>query len=99
MCLTNRDSCRYAIDCEKVKQLGWMQKIPFDVGLERTIKWYKEKADTHWSVEGVERAIMGLEEEPNVTDAEQEMVKVEAEEEEEHSDEGVVCEKRVADAD
>ncbi len=32
---------RYAIDCSKLKsELGWMQMVSFDEGLERTVDWY-----------------------------------------------------------
>jgi len=32
---------RYAINCDKIKnELGWRQKVLFEKGIERTIKWY-----------------------------------------------------------
>jgi len=32
---------RYAIDCQKLKdELGWQQSVTFEIGLERTIRWY-----------------------------------------------------------
>lgn len=33
---------RYAIDCTKLRQLGWSEKIPFDKGIKMTIEWYKD---------------------------------------------------------
>ena len=33
---------RYSMDCGKIKrELGWIPRIPFDVGLAMTIEWYK----------------------------------------------------------
>ena len=31
---------RYAIDCSKLKKMGWKQKTPFDQALRETIRWY-----------------------------------------------------------
>ncbi len=31
---------RYALDCSKLKSLGWEPKIPVDVGIERAVSWY-----------------------------------------------------------
>jgi len=31
---------RYAIDCSKLKGLGWRPRIPFETGLARTVDWY-----------------------------------------------------------
>jgi dTDP-glucose 4,6-dehydratase len=33
---------RYSLDCEKIKELGWVLKYKFDDALKETIKWYKE---------------------------------------------------------
>jgi len=33
---------RYSLDCEKIKELGWMSRYKFDDALNETIKWYKE---------------------------------------------------------
>ena len=33
---------RYSIDTNKIKKLGWTQKISFEKGLTETVKWYKE---------------------------------------------------------
>lgn len=30
----------YCINCDKLKNLGWMEKVPFEKGLEDTIRWY-----------------------------------------------------------
>jgi dTDP-glucose 4,6-dehydratase len=32
---------RYALDSRKIKRLGWKKRIPFDRGLEATVRWYK----------------------------------------------------------
>ena len=33
---------RYALDCSKIRTLGWAPRVPFDKGLEDTIVWYTE---------------------------------------------------------
>jgi dTDP-glucose 4,6-dehydratase len=33
---------RYALNCRKLRALGWEPEVPFEVGLERTVKWYIE---------------------------------------------------------
>jgi dTDP-glucose 4,6-dehydratase len=36
---------RYAIDCRKAKkELGWAPKIKFEVGLKKTLDWYRDNA-------------------------------------------------------
>ncbi len=54
--------CRYSLRTEKIEALGWKPKMPFNKGLDETIKWYKDnewwwnpllqskffKADIHW---------------------------------------------------
>lgn len=32
---------RYAVDCEKIKTIGWQRKINFDEGIKLTVEWYK----------------------------------------------------------
>ena len=32
---------RYAINCEKIKQLGWKQEYDFETGIKETIDFYK----------------------------------------------------------
>jgi dTDP-glucose 4,6-dehydratase len=36
---------RYAMDCKKIKNLGWRQQIGFEEGIKKTIEWYKENQD------------------------------------------------------
>jgi len=37
---------RYAMDCSKAEQaLGWSVQIPFEEGLEQTIRWYRDHPD------------------------------------------------------
>jgi len=31
---------RYAVDCAKIRDLGWRRRVEFDEGLERTVRWY-----------------------------------------------------------
>ena len=38
---------RYHINSNKIKALGWKEKISFDEGLTRTIAWYLERADEY----------------------------------------------------
>ncbi|MBD3413429.1 MAG: dTDP-glucose 4,6-dehydratase [Candidatus Aminicenantes bacterium] len=33
---------RYALDCEKIKKLGWKPDMDFDQGLKRTVNWYQD---------------------------------------------------------
>jgi len=33
---------RYALNCRKLRALGWRTEVPFEAGLERTVKWYVE---------------------------------------------------------
>jgi dTDP-glucose 4,6-dehydratase len=33
---------RYAIDCAKLRALGWHPETSFDAGLERTVSWYRD---------------------------------------------------------
>lgn len=33
---------RYALDCQKIRSLGWQPEIPFVVGLKETVRWYIE---------------------------------------------------------
>lgn len=36
---------RYALDCQKIRSLGWQPEIPFAVGLKETVRWYIEHED------------------------------------------------------
>lgn len=36
------------LDCSKLRSLGWDQKIGFDLGLQRTVKWYSAHGETWW---------------------------------------------------
>ena len=36
---------RYAVDSSKIRELGWAPKVDFAEGLERTIEWYRSRAD------------------------------------------------------
>jgi len=37
---------RYAIDASKIKrELGWVHRVPFDDGIEETVRWYLEHPD------------------------------------------------------
>ncbi|MDD8026569.1 MAG: dTDP-glucose 4,6-dehydratase [Acidobacteriota bacterium] len=33
---------RYAVDCRKLKALGWKREVDFEAGLEETVRWYVE---------------------------------------------------------
>jgi dTDP-glucose 4,6-dehydratase len=33
---------RYAVDCRKLRQIGWQPAIPFDQGLRATVEWYQQ---------------------------------------------------------
>ncbi|MBA2485337.1 MAG: dTDP-glucose 4,6-dehydratase [Nitrospira sp.] len=32
---------RYAIDCSRLRALGWTPQVPFDQGLKQTVDWYR----------------------------------------------------------
>ncbi|MBC8501463.1 MAG: dTDP-glucose 4,6-dehydratase [Nanoarchaeota archaeon] len=36
---------RYALNCEKLRKLGWKPKVNFDKGLKETVKWYVKNKD------------------------------------------------------
>jgi dTDP-glucose 4,6-dehydratase len=33
---------RYAIDCSKLRALGWSPEVTFEIGLARTVAWYRD---------------------------------------------------------
>jgi dTDP-glucose 4,6-dehydratase len=33
---------RYAVNCEKVRRIGWQPTISFDAGLKATVEWYRQ---------------------------------------------------------
>lgn len=35
---------RYAVDSEPLRKLGWKARVPFEVGLDRTIAWFRERS-------------------------------------------------------
>ncbi|KAK9487256.1 hypothetical protein V1527DRAFT_481314 [Lipomyces starkeyi] len=39
---------RYAIDASRLKSLGWSQKTRFEVGISRTIAWYRQFGSLWW---------------------------------------------------
>ena len=39
---------RYAVDCTKLKNLGWRQRTSFKDGLELTVKWYRQFGEKWW---------------------------------------------------
>jgi dTDP-glucose 4,6-dehydratase len=36
---------RYAIDCSRLRALGWAPKVPCEEGLRQTIDWYRTHED------------------------------------------------------
>ena len=36
---------RYCVDSRALIDLGWREEVPFDVGIERTVRWYTENKD------------------------------------------------------
>ena len=36
----NFNDCRYSVNCDRLKNLGWEKEINFEDGIQRTIKWY-----------------------------------------------------------
>lgn len=48
---------RYALDCSRLRSLGWRPRVSFEDGLALTVEWYREHPD-HWRAaagEGFER--------------------------------------------
>ncbi|KAF2218088.1 hypothetical protein CERZMDRAFT_92707 [Cercospora zeae-maydis SCOH1-5] len=41
------NDCRYAVNGDKLAQLGWKQKVSFEDGLARCVEWY-QKYSTWW---------------------------------------------------
>jgi dTDP-glucose 4,6-dehydratase len=39
---------RYALDCSRLRALGWAPTMPFEQGLAHTVRWYAEHSAT-WS--------------------------------------------------
>lgn len=39
---------RYAVDGTKLRNLGWEQKTPFELGLRTTVNWYRQFGETWW---------------------------------------------------
>jgi dTDP-glucose 4,6-dehydratase len=39
---------RYAVNADKIKQLGWKPEISFEDGMKETIKWYKNNQN-YWT--------------------------------------------------
>ncbi|KAI1286588.1 hypothetical protein EDD11_000198 [Mortierella claussenii] len=39
---------RYAVDVSKLMGLGWAPQVPFEVGIGKTIAWFKEHGGTWW---------------------------------------------------
>lgn len=33
---------RYAVDCSRLRRLGWIPQVPFEEGLRATVRWYQE---------------------------------------------------------
>ncbi len=33
---------RYSINCSKLKELGWKQKIDFETGIDKTVRWFQD---------------------------------------------------------
>lgn len=36
---------RYALDCQKIRKLGWVPRVSFEEGLRRTVEWYRQHQD------------------------------------------------------
>lgn len=39
---------RYALDCSKLRAMGWAPRVRFETGIAQTVRWYAENAPT-WS--------------------------------------------------
>lgn len=38
---------RYALDCSRLRAMGWAPRVSFEDGLARTVAWYRDQQD-HW---------------------------------------------------
>ena len=38
---------RYAVDCARLRSLGWAPAVDFETGLRATVEWYREN-ETWW---------------------------------------------------
>ena len=45
-----------AMDCSKIRALGWEQQVSFEEGLKRTVQWYSAHGDTWWA--GPEKTVV-----------------------------------------
>ena len=36
---------RYAVDTAKIRSLGWEPEVELELGIQRTIEWYRERRD------------------------------------------------------
>ncbi len=36
---------RYAVNCHKIRSLGWQPRLPFEEGLAATVQWYRKNED------------------------------------------------------
>ena len=36
---------RYSVDTDKIRKLGWKPQTGFEVGIEKTVEWYRENAE------------------------------------------------------
>lgn len=48
---------RYAIDPQRIEQLGWQPQIPFEQGLAETVAWYQQNPDWIARVEARKQAM------------------------------------------
>eukprot|EP01023_Acetabularia_acetabulum_P021898 TRINITY_DN21636_c0_g1_i1.p1 TRINITY_DN21636_c0_g1~~TRINITY_DN21636_c0_g1_i1.p1 ORF type:complete len:360 (-),score=79.21 TRINITY_DN21636_c0_g1_i1:967-2046(-) len=49
---------RYFIGCEKLAALGWVEKTPWEVGLQKTVDWYlKCDVNSYWESAEIEGAL------------------------------------------
>ncbi|XP_065807834.1 dTDP-D-glucose 4,6-dehydratase isoform X2 [Labrus bergylta] len=48
---------RYPITCDKLKQLGWREKVTWTEGIRHTVKWYQDNPDFWWNTEEDQRPI------------------------------------------
>lgn len=44
---------RYAVDGEKLRELGWKPRVPFEEGLTNTVDWYAKYSDWWGPIENI----------------------------------------------
>lgn len=61
---------RYAVNGDKLRELGWVQNTGFEEGLRRTVEWYRRFGETWWG--DIEGALTAYSDKETVENGEEE---------------------------